>query len=286
MMRALAAMLLAGVACATAGRAAETPRPGIADTRVREVNYSTSEVYRIVGTFRAATEIVFGSDETIVNAAVGDSVSWEVQPRGYLLFIKPKEHAGDTNLIVTTEHGGELRDYTFELQARSGPIGPGTRDTVFRVQFRYPEDERLKRERMKVLQAALQLSALQKEAVKTALDTGVVEGVRNLHYTVEGASDLQPSEITDNGQFTVMRFPANHEIPSIYLVRDDGSETIVPYDVRDEFVVVHLVAKQLRLRRNGEVLCIYNEAPQPYGVNYGTDTASPHVERATKEQPK
>ena len=285
MRRALIALAAASLS-ATPALASETPRPGAADARVRQVDYSASQVYRIVGTFRAATEIVFGTDETIVNAAVGDTVSWEVQPRGYMIFIKPRERAGPTNLIVTTSRGGELRDYTFELVARSGSIGPGSAETFFRVQFRYPEDERLKRERLKVLQAALQLGALQKEAVKTALDTGVVEGARNLHYTVEGASDLQPSEITDNGQFTVMRFPANHEIPSIFLVRDDGSETLVPYDVRDDFVVVHLVAKQLRLRRNGEVLCIFNEAPQPYGVNYGSDTASPHVERTMKEEPK
>jgi type IV secretion system protein VirB9 len=102
---------------------------------------------------------------------------------------------------------------------------------------------------------------------------------------VQGSTDLQPSEISDNGQFTVMRFPGNHEIPAIYLVRPDGSETLVPFDVRDEFVVVHMVAAQLRLRRNREVLCIYNQAPTPYGVDPGTNTASSHVER-TIQDPK
>lgn len=68
-------------------------------------------------------------------------------------------------------------------------------------------------------------------------------------------------------------------------MRPDGSETLVPFDVRDEFVVVHAVATQLRLRRNREVLCIYNLAPTPFGVDYGTNTASPHVER-TIQDPK
>jgi type IV secretion system protein VirB9 len=45
------------------------------------------------------------------------------------------------------------------------------------------------------------------------------------------------------------------------------------------------VAAQLRLRRNREVLCIYNLAPTPYGVDHGTNTASPHVER-TIQDPK
>jgi type IV secretion system protein VirB9 len=121
--------------------------------------------------------------------------------------------------------------------------------------------------------------------VRGALDHGVIEGPRNLNYKVQGAVSLQPSEISDNGQFTVMRFPGNHEIPAIYLVRPDGSESLVPFDVRDEFVVVHMVAAQLRLRRNREVLCIYNQAPTPYGVDPGTNTASPHVER-TMQDPK
>src|SRR3546814_4061134 len=72
--------------------------------------------------------------------------------------------------------------------------------------------------------------------------------------------------------------------PAIYLVRPDGSETLVPFDVRDEFVVVHLVARQLRLRRGGEVLCIYNQAPEPYGVDHGTNTGSPHVERTIRSE--
>jgi type IV secretion system protein VirB9 len=266
--------------------ASETPRSGVSDSRVRHVDYNAGEVYRVVGTFRTATEVVLSPDETIVNAAVGDAISWEVAPRGSLLFIKPREHAPPTNLIVTTQHGSELRDYTFELVAKGGSIAAGSAGTVFRVQFHYPEDERLKRERMRLVEAALHVGELQRQVVKSALDQGVLEGVRNLHYTVQGASDLQPSEVSDNGQFTVMRFPANHEIPSIYMVRDDGTETLVPYDVRDEWVVVHLVTKQLRLRRNREVLCIYNEAPQPYGVNYGTETASPHVERTLKGEQK
>ena len=135
------------------------------------------------------------------------------------------------------------------------------------------------------MQLAQQVAALQATAVRSALDHGVIEGLRNLNYKVQGASDLQPSEISDNGQFTVLRFPGNHEIPAIYLVRPDGTETLVPFDVRDDFVVVHLVAAQLRLRRNREVLCIYNQALTPYGVDNGTKTASPHVER-TIQDPK
>jgi type IV secretion system protein VirB9 len=265
--------------------AEDTPRGGPSDPRVKFVEYQETQVYRIVGTFRTATQIVLGADETIEHVALGDTVSWEVAVAGHILFLKPRERAGPTNLIVTTNRGGELRNYAFELTARRGPISSTSANTYFQVRFRYPRDEAERAARMQATREAQRVAALQASVVRGALDHGVIEGPRNLNYKVQGSSDLQPSEISDNGQFTVLRFPGNHEIPAIYMVRPDGTETLVPFDVRDEFVVVHIVTAQLRLRRNREVLCIYNLAPTPYGVDHGTNTASPHVER-TIQDPK
>lgn len=277
------AFFLALLASGTA-MAAETPRPDPADPRVRWVDYNEREVYRIVGTFRTATQILLGPDETIEHVALGDTVSWEVAVAGHILFLKPRERAGATNLIVTTSRGGSLRNYTFELSARSGPITAGSPNTFFQVRFRYPEDERERAARLAATQDAMRLAAVEAAAIKGALDRGVIEGPRNLAYKVQGSAALQPSEVSDNGQFTVLRFPANREIPAIYLVRPDGSETLVPFDVRDEFVVVHAVAEQLRLRRGREVLCIYNQAPPQWGVDYGTNTGSPHVDRTMQRR--
>lgn len=263
--------------------AEDTPRGGPSDPRVKFVEYQETQVYRIVGTFRTATQIVLGADETIEHVALGDTVSWEVAVAGHILFLKPRERAGPTNLIVTTNRGGELRNYAFELTARRGPISSKSANTYFQVRFRYPRDEAERAARMQATREAQRVAALQATVVRGALDHGVIEGPRNLNYKVQGSSDLQPSEISDNGQFTVLRFPGNHEIPAIYMVRPDGTETLVPFDVRDEFVVVHIVTAQLRLRRNREVLCIYNLAPTPYGIDHGTNTASPHVERTIQD---
>jgi len=259
--------------------AVEIPQGSASDPRVKFVNYEETQVYRIVGTFRTATQIVLSEDETIQNVALGDTVSWEVAVAGHILFLKPRERAGPTNLIITTSRGGMLRSYAFELTARSGPITGRNGQAYFQVRFRYPKDDAARAERLRAAQVAMQAAALEARAVRGALDHAVIEGPRNLNYRIQGSSDLQPSEVSDNGQFTVLRFPANREMPAIYLVRPDGSETLVPFDVRDEFVVVHLVAHQLRLRRNREVLCIFNLAPEPYGVDHGTNTGSPHVER-------
>jgi type IV secretion system protein VirB9 len=42
--------------------AEDTPRGGPADPRVKVVDYQETQVYRIVGTFRTATQIVLGDE--------------------------------------------------------------------------------------------------------------------------------------------------------------------------------------------------------------------------------
>lgn len=268
-----------GAASPVAASAEQTPIPFGADYRIREVNYTDGNVIAIRSAFRTATQIEFAAGEVIKFVAMGDTVSWEVAPADNSLFVKPRERAGATNLIVVTEFQGTKRNYTFELSAVAGPRSGGT---FFKVRLRYPEYEaqqaQLAAQRAQ-LAAAL---AAQNGAIRTALDIGVLEGKRNLNYQVQGASALQPSEVSDNGQFTVLRFPNQREIPAIFTVNPDGSEATAAFDVRDEFVVVHGVYKEMRLRRGKVVLCIYNDSPSFYGRDPKTDTASEVVERTTE----
>src|SRR3546814_2545460 len=100
---------------------------------------------------------------------------------------------------------------SFELTARSGPITGRNGQAYFQVRFRYPRDDADRAARLRAAQIAMQAAALESRAVRGALDHGVVEGPRNMNYKVQGSSELQPSEVSDNGQFTVLRFPANRE---------------------------------------------------------------------------
>src|SRR3546814_3849662 len=110
---------------------------------------SSDLVYRIGGTSRTATQMVLSEDETSQHVALGDTVSWEVAGAGHILFLKPRERAGPTNLIVTTSRGGTLRSYAFELTARSGPITGRNGQAYFQVRFRYPRDEAARAERLR-----------------------------------------------------------------------------------------------------------------------------------------
>lgn len=271
----LAILAAATLAVSSPAIALDTPKSGPSDPRIKVVDYDPWAVVKITGVFRTATQILLGPDETILHVAVGDATGWDVAAEKNILFVKPKAARAPTNLIVTTSRGTETRNYTFELSTRAGSSARTTPDTVFGLRFRYPQDEKA------AAAAALtgQAAALERRIVELKLDRAVVEGQRNLNYGVQGATALQPSEVSDNGRFTVLRFPANQQVPAIYQVEAGGTESLIPFDVRGEFVVVHAVVRQLRLRRGRDVLCIYNQAFEPYGVNPGTGTAAPDVQR-------
>ncbi|HEX7947556.1 MAG TPA: P-type conjugative transfer protein VirB9 [Phenylobacterium sp.] len=274
---AIAAPLLLGAPA----HAVQTPRPGPADPRIKTIDYDPQQVVRIVGAFRTATQIRFAPEETILHVALGDTSGWEVAPETNILFVKPTTARAPTNLIVTTRTGGgDTRHYTFELTARPGPTKAASSDTFFVVQFRYPDSETAH------LAAALdaEARAIEARVVQLKLERGVLEGPRNLAYELQGSSAIAPSEVTDNGRFTVLRFPGAQPVPAVYAVSPDGSEALVPFDVRGEFLVVHQTAAQLRLRRGREALCVFNLAFQPAGRPTGTATTAPDVDRTVRDE--
>jgi type IV secretion system protein VirB9 len=277
----LALAASAALALASSAFAVETPRPGAADPRIKTIDYDPQQVVRIVGAFRTATQIRFGADETVQHVALGDSSAWEVAPETNILFVKPTEPRAPTNLIVTTRtQTGETRYYTFELTARAGAARARAPDAFFVVQFRYPQAEKAR------LAAALsaEAQALESRVVQLKLERGVLEGPRNLAYELQGSMAVAPSEVTDNGRFTVLRFPGAQALPAVYAVSPDGAEALVPFDVRGEFIVVHQIAAQLRLRRGREALCIFNLAFQPAGRPTGTATAAADVDRTLRDE--
>ena len=281
-MRASAGLLAALlVSAAPAAWALDTPRPGPSDPRIKTVDYDPWAVVKVTGVFRTATQIVLGDDETILHVALGDTTGWDVAAEKNILFVKPKAPRGPTNLIVTTGRAGATRTYTFELSTRAGASSGRTADTVFGLRFRYPADEKAKAGAA----VSVEASALAQKVLDLKLDRAVVEGPRNLAYAVQGATSLQPSEASDNGRFTVLRFPANQSVPTLFSVESTGTESLVPFDVRGEFVVVHAVVRELRLRRGREVLCLFNQAFEPYGRNPGTGTTAPDVQRTDKGAP-
>ena len=273
---------LTALALAAPASAVGTPKAGREDPRMKTVDYDPIQVVRVIGGFRTATQIILGDEETILHVALGDSSAWDVAAEKNILFLKPKERRGLTNLIVTTSKaapgGDAMRNYTFELATRSG-ADPGRGEAVyFQLRFRYPAEQI--RQVAEVI--SVEEAALRRKVDELKLERGALEGVRNLSYSEQGGAEILPSEISDNGRFTVLRFPATQPIPAVYAVAADGAEELTPFDVRGEFVVVHAVAKELRLRRGKAVACIWNDAYAPAGATTGTRTAAADVDRTDK----
>jgi type IV secretion system protein VirB9 len=272
-MRPAALLLALGLTLGAALPAAalEVPRGGSADARIKSVAYDPAQVVRIVGVPGTATQILFSPEETVEHVALGDSGAWDVAAERNILFIKPKRKGAATNLIVTTSRAEGARSYVFELRPGGGRR---LRDSYFVLRFRYPGDQRAQARAVTAAAAA----ALSSRILQLKLDRGAVEGPRNLAYSVQGPAALQPSEVSDNGRFTVLRFARNQPLPAIYTVSADGSEALAAFDVRGEFVVVHGVAPALRLRQGRSVLCITNDAYHLHD-GAGTLTASGEVTR-------
>ncbi len=274
--------LFAGlVLLASPALAEKTPNAGALDSRIRYVNYDADQVVRINGVFRAASQIVFSPGEAITSVALGDTISWEVAPAENILFIKPKERAGPTNLIVVTRKGAATRTYTFALTARAGAISADT-NVQFVIRFRYPADAQAVKRDAIMRDLQVQMYVVEAGGVAIALEAGAIEGQRNLQYRLSGPADLAPSEISDNGRFTILRFPRNQPVPAIFTILPDGSEALVPYDVRGEFIVIHQVSRQFRLRRGAAMVCIWNDAFDRLGPDNSSGTVSPQVERKTE----
>ena len=68
-----------------------------------------------------------------------------------------------------------------------------------------------------------------------------------------------PLKVYDNGRETLMQFPNdNINVPTINAVDLFGEEHQLNYTIRDNYVVIPTVEKQLTLRSADSLLCIYN----------------------------
>ncbi|MBM3578149.1 MAG: P-type conjugative transfer protein VirB9 [Alphaproteobacteria bacterium] len=269
-------MLAAGIMLTPLPASAlQQPTAGSRDARVRMVAYDPANVVKINGVIRASTQILFAEDEEIAHVAIGDSVSWEVAPAGNILFLKPREKHPPTNLqVVTTRRDGRKRSYQFELSITESSLA----DSYFIVRFAYPGDDAEARRDA----SAARRGEMEARAIDETFALHNATSPRNWRYSAQGTPSLEPDAVYDDGKETTLRFGGNREIPAIFLVASDGTESLVPKDVRGELVVVHAVGRELRLRQGAEVLCVFNEAFDARGVNQATRTTSPSVARLSR----
>jgi type IV secretion system protein VirB9 len=259
------------------------------DSRLRTVEFNLGLVVPVYVQQGYAVQIVLGTNEHIEAAGSGVNSHCEDPAAQWCIVALKGEHdvyvnvhpgATMTNLFVQTDR----HNYSFDLIALQAS-GKLNRKSVYRIQFTYPDD------------AMQRLASVQKEEraerEKKVLEDRLAQPPlpRNWNYTMQvmpGGEGIAPTAMYDDGRFTYLRFPNNLEIPTIYMVSDDGDESVVQWHVDSDVVVVHRVAKRLVLRDGSAVIGLWNESYDPNGVPPDDGVTVPGVSRVIvkRESPR
>ncbi|MBY4949542.1 TrbG/VirB9 family P-type conjugative transfer protein [Cupriavidus respiraculi] len=233
--------LALGLVASPAVYAAKAPRPVLTDTRVRQVLFDPNQVYEVAGTYGYQTAIEFSQGESIKVVSLGDSIAWQAVPYRNRLFLKPVEPNASTNLTVITDK----RTYFFRLRgaAASQPMtfvvrfvypGSGGRD----AQGRHGDGD-----------------APGGRAGGQSVDIGRL----NFDYGQSGDRAAIPLiRAFDDGQFTYLLFDKDGDVPAVYLVAADGTESVVNTRREGEYLVVERVGARFTLRSGKAYLCLQN----------------------------
>lgn len=241
MTRISVAVLLLVATFSSPAVAERSPLPLPADSRLRTVPFEKDNVVTIWGTRGVSTIIVLGDDEKIATVALGDTIGWQAVPdqSKQFLFIKPLEPGAVTNMTVVTTR---KRIYSFILRTSSGH----DRRVVFKVRFTYPDDEADAR----LLEKARELAAFPNKR------NAECSAIRNFDYSYKGEANVKPENVFDDGTKTYFRFSG--DVPGIFLVNPDRSETLINYRREGEMIVVDRTAGQWTMRNGHATACVFN----------------------------
>jgi type IV secretion system protein VirB9 len=254
--RTLLITLLVGLISVASAETA--PAPGLNDARIRVAPYNADAVYRLSGFVGYQTDLQFEPGETFVGLGAGDIEGISFVAQDNHLFLKPRAARVGTNLTILTSR----RTYQVDYTARSARPD-ATEDVTYALRFTYPP-------------AATDSGAATNRALSIE-----AQRPRNFDYWFCGDPTLQPMAASDDGVHTRVRFPARAEQPAIFILNEDGSESLLNFSMDEGDVILHRVARRLNLRRGHLAGCIVNKGFVGSGERLKSNTVSEDVERTT-----
>jgi type IV secretion system protein VirB9 len=234
---------------------------GRGDSRLRSVSYDAGTVYRLRGYVGYQIDLEFEPGERFVGLGAGDIEGLAYAAQANHLFIKPRAARVRTNLTVLTSR----RSYHFDYEVASA-VGPNPADPelLYGLRFDYPA-----------------APAVADEAARR-LEQPVGADRSNHDYWYCGSEALQPVGAFDDGIHTHLRFSARGELPAVFLVNDDGTESLLNFSVTSGEMVIHRVAARFVLRRGRLYGCVVNRGPLGSNRELSSGTVAPDVERDTR----
>lgn len=284
-------LLLSAVVLSVLGGAAtnvmalEVGRNSPYDYRIKSVVYNPVNVVKIDAVAGVATHIVVAPDETYITHAFGDSESWTFAHKMNHFFVKPKQAMSDTNLVIVTDKrtynivlhfiGEETKKNADGTVSKSFIETPwAVRHAVLQLTYEYPFEQQEKAK-----------SAADKKRITQKLKQTAFAGAKNYQYVMSEQPEMrsiQPVHVWDNYRFTRFEFPANAELPQVYMISASGKETLPNSHVVGEnrnIIEVETVAKEWRIRLGDKVVGVSNNNFAPGAGAVATGTASPDVRR-------
>jgi type IV secretion system protein VirB9 len=254
-----AVMWLVLLGCALEVGAETSPSPGLLDSRIRVAPYSADQVYRLRGFVGYQTDLEFESGETFVGLGAGDIEGISFVAQGNHLFLKPKAAKVGTNLTILTSR----RTYQVDYSA-SATYPDATEAVTYALRFTYPP-----------------MAKEGDEAGARALTE--THRPRNIDYWYCGDPSLRPVAASDDGVHTRLTFAARAEQPAIFILNEDGSESLLNFSMDEGDVILHRVGRRFILRRGHLGGCVVNKGYVGSGDRLKSHTVSDEVERVTPE---
>ncbi|MBA3667379.1 MAG: TrbG/VirB9 family P-type conjugative transfer protein [Sphingomonas sp.] len=199
--------------------AARLPDPSGADPHIQSIMFEPDEVVRLQGALGWQIMLEFGPDERIENVSIGDALAWQVTPnkKARNLFLKPLAKKAATNMTVVTDK----RRYAFSLETT-----PRLRNTPWVVRFDYPRE---------IVEAIEEPPPPPPPSL-------------NFAYGMDGAKELLPARVWDDGLMTYFEFADNSPIPAIFANGPGKTESLVNSSMRGRVMVVQQTSGRFTLR--------------------------------------
>lgn len=268
------------------------------DPRLREVVYDPYSVVTVPVKRGVVALVVLDADEAITDVATGlgadcskaDAV-WCVaaQAGGRHLFVKAKREASAPNniAVVTNRRSHSLRFVVLADDDRQAAVHRLTVKAPVPVAPPASSSSSLARELAELTALpALPAAPPPEQLVAERLQARPV--VVNTRYSMAegaGSNDIVPSLVFDDGRFTYLRIAGQRELPAVFQVQADGSESLVNTRMEDDLVVVDRVSRRLVLRAGQAVVGIWNDAFDPDGAAPTGATTVPGLQRVIKADP-
>jgi type IV secretion system protein VirB9 len=237
---------------------AETvPSPGLLDARIRVAPYSAEQVYRLAGYVGYQTDLEFETGESFVGLGAGDIEGLSFVAQDNHLFLKPKAPKVGTNLTILTSRR------TYQVDYSATATHPDATETVIYVlRFTYPNVPK------------------DGDAADHALAADS-HRLKNIDYWFCGNPSIQPVAASDDGLHTRLTFAAKAEEPAIFILNDDGSESLLNFSMDEGDVILHRVARRFILRRGKLTGCVVNHGFTGSGERLKSNTVTEDVVRST-----